>query len=93
MSNYKELSQNLHLYSKEELTELIALSKQMLDLKYDMTEYAIGQLVYVNHNKVKGLTGQITKINPKRCKVMFTDAKTKVAQVFNVPKSMIESVA
>jgi ribosome maturation factor RimP len=71
----------LHTLSIQELSELKEQITQLISLK--QPGFRLGMKVEVDHKKVRGLIGEIIKVNNKKIKVNFD------GQTFNVPKSMI----
>ena len=73
--------ENLHTLSIHELNEIHLQVQQMIESKQPGLQ--VGMKVEVDHKKVRGLIGEIIKVNNKKCKVSFD------GQTFSVPKSMI----
>ena len=71
----------LHTLSIQELNKIQLQVKDIIKLK--QPGFKIGMKVEVDHKKVRGLIGEIIKVNNKKIKVNFD------GQTFNVPKSMI----
>ena len=73
--------ENLHTLSIHELNEIQLQVQQMIESKQPGLQ--VGMNVEVDHKKVRGLIGEIIKVNNKKVKVNFD------GQTFSVPKSMI----
>ena len=71
----------LHTLSIQELNKIQLQVKDIIKLK--QPGFRVGMNVEVDHKKVRGLIGEIIKVNNKKCKVSFD------GQTFSVPKSMI----
>jgi len=68
------------------LTELKELDKRvnvLIQLKQPTLQ--VGQVCTVEHDKVRGLIGEIVKVNRTRCKVRFNGQ----SNTWTVPKNMI----
>ena len=67
----------------KELQEL----KGQVDTMIQMQQPTLrtGQICTVDHDKVRGLIGEIVKVNRTKCKVRFKGQSTN----WNVPKNMI----
>ena len=74
---------DLHKMTLNELQEL----KMQLDYMIKMKQPTLqaGQICTVDHDKVRGLIGEIVKVNRTKCKVQFKGQSNK----WNVPKDMI----
>ena len=73
--------ENLHTLSIQELNKIQLQVKDIIKLK--QPGFRVGMNVGVDHKKVRGLIGEIIKVNNKKVKVNFD------GQTFSVPKSMI----
>ena len=76
--------ENLHTLSIHELNEIQLQVQQMIESKQPGLQ--VGMKVEVDHKKVRGLIGEIIKVNNKKVKVNFD------GQTFSVPKLMIQPV-
>ena len=74
---------NLHKMTLNELTELKMQIDYMIKMKQPTLQE--GQLCTVDHDKVRGLLGEIVKVNRTKCKVTFKGQHG----IWNIPKSMI----
>jgi hypothetical protein len=77
---------DLHKMTLGELQEL----KGQVDTMIQMQQPAlrVGQVCTVEHDKTRGMIGEIIKVNRTKCKVMFDGQ----ANTWNVPKGMITVV-
>ena len=68
------------------LTELKELNKRVsMLIQLQQPTLQVGQVCTVEHDKVRGLIGEIVKVNRTKCKVRFNGQTT----TWNVPKNMI----
>jgi len=87
MNTLPKTTEMLHTLSIEQLKELKGQINQMIELKGGTkSTLKLGQEVMVNHPRLMGREGVITKINKTKCKVSFD------GEIFNVPFEMIESI-
>ena len=74
----------LHRMDVQELNELIAQCKGMIEMKGGLAEFfKVGQSVMIDKPRFKGMIGEIEKVNSKKCKVWIDDT------TWNVPHSML----
>ena len=83
LENINDLSQSDLQLLKEAVTDIIRLRREgtVALMKATLSE---GMKVTVDHKKVAGLVGTITKVNRKKAKVEFPNGS------FTVPLGMIE---
>ena len=68
------------------LTELKELNKRVsMLIQLQQPALQVGQVCTVEHDKVRGLIGEIVKVNRTKCKIRFKGQSTN----WNVPKNMI----
>ena len=74
---------DLHTMTLTELTEM----KMQIDylIKEKQPTLQEGQLCTVDHKKVRGLLGEIVKVNRTKCKITFKGQHG----IWNIPKTMI----
>ena len=74
---------DLHKMTLIELQELKMQVDYMIQMKQPTLQE--GQICTVDHNKVRGLIGEIVKVNRTKCKIRFKGQSSN----WNVPKDMI----
>jgi len=74
---------NLHKMTLNELTELKMQVDYMIQQKQPTLQ--VGQICTVDHDKVRGLIGEIVKVNRVKCKIRFKGQ----SNTWTVPKNMI----
>jgi hypothetical protein len=74
---------NLNNMSLTELKELNKRVSMLIQLQQPILR--VGAVCTVDHDKVRGLVGEIVKVNRTKCKVLFEGQSTN----WNVPKNMI----
>ena len=74
---------DLYKMTLKELKELKGQVDAMIQMKQPSLQ--VGQVCTVEHDKVRGLIGEIVKVNRTKCKVRFNGQTT----TWNVPKNMI----
>jgi len=78
----------LHTLSLEQLKELNQQISQMIQLKQPALR--AGQTCEVDHDKLRGMVGEIIKVNRTKVKVRFDNSgQYKKDSTYNVPKEMI----
>ena len=74
---------DLNKMSLYEMQELKMQLDHMIQQKQPTLQ--VGQICTVEHDKVRGLIGEIVKVNRTKCKVRFKGQSSN----WNVPKNMI----
>jgi hypothetical protein len=74
---------DLHKMTLRELQELKGQVDSMIQLQ--QPSLRVGQICTVDSDKVRGMIGEIIKVNRTKCKIIFKGQ----ANTWNVPKNMI----
>jgi len=87
MNKLPRTTEMLHTLTLEQLNEMKAQITQMIKLK--QPELREGMDCTVDHDKLRGKTLVITKINRTKVKVMDIGTGTERNTTWNIPKEMI----
>ena len=83
---------DLHRMTLKELQELKGQVDTMIQMQQPTLQ--VGQVCTVEHDKVRGLIGEIVKVNRTKCKVRFDVFKgSNSNQTWNVPFNMIQTLS